>query len=176
MVKLFKTALECRYVNAPLTRAKAERQHHTYLAKAKDLQHDAIMMMTQCLSAESDLLSQLVTENGVLVRKIGPQYELSTRLGAAAEACKEYAREIYRALPSLPKRDRDVRARLVALMISHKSQALFGSPLYGVTAKIASVVLGRQIDPGTVRFWRTSHPVVKAHKLDSVVKPQKFVP
>jgi hypothetical protein len=52
MVELFKLALECRHVVAPLTRAEAERQHRTFLAKADDLQADGETILRQRLSSD----------------------------------------------------------------------------------------------------------------------------
>jgi hypothetical protein len=97
--------------------------------------------------------------------KYHPNYEPAAKLFAAAETLKDYAHALHWAQPSLSVRDRDARARLVALMMSHKFQALFGQPMCGQTATIVSVVLGRQIDPRTVRFWCTPRPAVKPQKI-----------
>jgi hypothetical protein len=189
MLEIFKTAFECRYLDALPTRAEAERQRRHYLAKAKELEWDAMTMMTQRLSAESGLLSQpatiedsnlpsqpatieasdddLLNELAALLAKEVEVVEdeggaLGGKLLAAAEAYKKYARAIYRAQPSLPQRECDIHARLVALRISARFRELFGSPMYGLTAIIASIVLNRRVDPRTVRHWAefggTSYP------------------
>ena len=43
--------------------------------------------------------------------------------------------------------------RWVALTIGNTFRTLFGSPMYGLTATITSVVLGREIELRTVRQW-----------------------
>jgi hypothetical protein len=164
MVELIELARKCCYVAAPLTRAKAERLHRTYLAQAEALQATGIAILIQRPSAESDLLSEPVTI-AALRAKYHPNFEPAAKLFAAVETLKDYAHALHRGQPSLPVRDRNARARLVALMMSHKFQALFGQPMYSQTATIVSVVLDRQIDPRTVRFWCTSYPAVKPQKI-----------
>jgi hypothetical protein len=91
--------------------------------------------------------------------------ELATKLMAAADAYKDYARALHRARHSLPVRNRDARARMVVQTISRRFQVLFDQPMYGQTAIIASVILRRQIDLRTVRFWCTPYPAVKPQKI-----------
>jgi hypothetical protein len=137
----------------PPTRTEADRQRRQYLAKADELEWDAITML-----ADSDLFGGGLTET----IKRGASAET---LEAAAKAYRQYARAISQARPSLPEREGDARARAVAQTMSHKFRELFGLPMYGLTAKIASVVLNRQITPRTVRYW-----------VGSAVKPQKIAP
>ena len=51
------------------------------------------------------------------------------------------------------ERKHDGRARWVALTIGNTFRTLFGKPMYGLTATITSVVLGREIKLRTVRQW-----------------------
>ena len=86
------------------------------------------------------------------------------KLEDAAQAYEDYASEIYAtSLPMALERRHDGRARWVALTIGNKFRTLFGSPMYGLTATITSVVLGREIEPRTVRQWLT-YPAVKCPK------------
>src|SRR5262249_15979493 len=49
------------------------------------------------------------------------------------------------------EREHDGTARQLALTISDKFRELFGKPMYGLTATITSVVLGREIESRTAR-------------------------
>jgi hypothetical protein len=137
MLEIFKTALECRdhLRDIPPTRVEAKQMHHRYLAKANELKSDAITVVIQHL-------------DGLTYEK---RWKLWATLEAAAEACEQYANAIRRAQRALPERERDARARAVVRTISDKFRALFGSPMYGLTAIITSVVLNRRIDPRRVR-------------------------
>lgn len=81
--------------------------------------------------------------------------ERRRRLLAAAETYDEIATETYAADTSTAlDRDRGNRgARWFARAVSSRCQELFGSPLYGLTAIMSSVVLGRDIEPPVVRQW-----------------------
>jgi hypothetical protein len=148
MLELFKTVLECRdYLcrATTTTRGKAEQQRRRYLARANELERDARTMLTQRLSAKRSLPgSELADEK---------RRELWQRLEDASEAYKEYAGAIRRAQFFMPEREHDGRARWIALTIGDKFRALFGSPMYGLTATLTSVVLGRRIEPRTARHW-----------------------
>ena len=62
------------------------------------------------------------------------------------------------------ERRHDGRARWVALTIADTFRILFGKPMYGLTATIASVILDREIEPRTVQQW-VKYPAVKASKI-----------
>jgi hypothetical protein len=47
----------------------------------------------------------------------------------------------------------DAQARCFAILFAGQCRRLFGTPLYGVTAAIASVALGRTLTTRTVREW-----------------------
>jgi hypothetical protein len=153
MVELFDTALECqRSREATTTRGKAERQRSRYLSKAEELWRDAMTMSRQTLPFAGILTNQR-------------RYELSRRLEDAADAYKEYAQALHTAKFFMPERGHDGRGHHVALTIGNKFCALFGSPMYGLTATITSIVLGREIDPRTVRQWCAPHPAAKTQKI-----------
>jgi hypothetical protein len=140
VLEVFKTALECRYLQVTsTTRAEAERQRRQYLAKANELERDAI-----------------ATLHHITANKI--ECELWTTFQAAAEACRKYAKALRRVESSLPERECDTRARAVVWTISNKFRELFASPMYGLTATITSVVLDRQINPRTVEHWCSAPP------------------
>jgi hypothetical protein len=162
MVEVFKTAFACQVETAfacqeeraaITTRGKAEQQRRRYLARAEELGRDAFTMLTQPL---------LFCGKNIL--HDNRRMELGRKLNAAADAYKEYARGITSAQPSMPERGHDGRAHWVALTIGSKFRDLFGKPMYGLTATIASVVLGREIDRRTVRQW-CAHPAVKPQKI-----------
>jgi hypothetical protein len=160
MLELFNAALRCQHYlcwATPTTRGKAEQQRGGYLARANELERDAGTMLTQHLSAERSLLGSELTDK--------KRCELWQRLKDAAEAYKEYASAIRWAQFFMPEREHDGRARLVTLTIGDKFCALFGSPMYGLTATITSVVLGRRIKPRTARHWCAPHPAVKRQKI-----------
>jgi hypothetical protein len=155
MVELFDTALACRkWPWTTTTRGEVERQCRRFLAKAEELENDTISMMTHPLPCR-----------GMDFWTLEPRGELGQKLMRAADACKEYARILDSTKCFTLKREHDSSGRQLALTISDKFRALFGSPMYGLTATIASVVLGREIDPRTVRRWCASHPAVKDPKI-----------
>ena len=111
------------------------------------------------------LLDEPAIDSGNESAALRVKNELATKLIAAADACKDYALALHRARHSLPVRNRDARARMVVQTISRRFQVLFDQPMYGQTAIIASVILRRQIDLRTVRFWCTPYPAVKPQKI-----------
>jgi hypothetical protein len=137
MLELFNAALECRSRYDETTRhTQAEQERKQLLAKADVLKYDALLMP---------------------VRSGGKGWERYSTLKAAAQAYRDHASEIYAAsLATALERKHDGRGRWVALTISDKFRELFDSPMYGLTAAITSVVLDRDIDYGTVRYW--CHP------------------
>ena len=153
MVELLDTALECQGSDEAITtQGMAERQCDRYLAKAEELRNDALTMLKQ---------PPLFCGKNILTDR--RRYEFWRKLEDAADAYREYARSVNTARFSMPEREHDGRAHWVALTIGDKLRALFGSPMYRLTATIASVVLGREIDPRTVRQW--CHPAVKKQKI-----------
>jgi Arm domain-containing DNA-binding protein len=135
MVELFDVALACqqRPRTTTMTRRQAEQQRDYYLTKAQELQLDATTMLT-------DPASQ--------------RHKRHRRLLEAVQAYEDYAHETYAAaIRTSLDRQRDGRARWVALTISNKFRVLFGSPMYRLTAAITSVVLGRNVSRPRIRQW-----------------------
>jgi hypothetical protein len=127
LVDLFNTALTCR-VRCVVTRTRSEleQERDRSLAKATELKQDAARM----------------------------NWEHFKTLLAAAQAYEDSAREIYTSnIAMAGERQRDGRARWVALTIAEKFCARFGLPMYKLTAIITSVVLDRDINPSAVRYW-----------------------
>jgi hypothetical protein len=135
MLEVFNVALACRAQSKTTTtqrQAELERDH--YLARADELRDDSFTLLTESPR--------------------GMSLERYQKLQDAAQAYEDHANEIYAAnmLVALERRH-DGRARWVALTIGNKFRALFGQPMYGQTATVASVVLGREIDSRTVQHW-----------------------
>jgi hypothetical protein len=145
MVELFELALACRKRHwIATTRGEVERQRRRYLAKAEELRDDAVTMITQSLPGTDFSIFE--------------QCELAQRLMQAAAAYEEHACAFEAAKCFVLEREHDSRARQVALVISAQFRALFGSPMYGLTAKITSVVLGRQINSRQTEQWCAKPP------------------
>jgi hypothetical protein len=154
MIELFDLALACRKQHwIATTRGEVERQRRCYLAKAEELLGDAITMMTQPLPCRGmDFLT---------LEQFKQRGELGQRLMHAAAAYEEYARALDATKCFILEREHDSRARQLALVISDQFRTLFGSPMYGLTATITSVVLGRQINSRQTEQWCASHSPVK---------------
>lgn len=150
MLDLFHTALGCQQQRdkTTATRGEIEQQRNYYFAKANELRNEARMMLAH---DSGDWLS-------------GTKRSLA--LNAAAQAYEDHANAIYAASSEMAfDRKRDSRARWVALTIANKFRELFNKPMYHLTATIASLILGREIDHRTVRYW-----------CDCAVKPPKIAP
>ena len=143
MLELFNVAFRCQQKRhgETTTWGAIEQRRDSYLAKAKELRADGKMM------ASSDWPSGM---------------KRSLALMDAAQALEDHAREVYAANFAMAfDRKRDSRARWVALTIGNTFLTQFGSPMYGLTTTITSVVLGREIKLRTVRQWLEvggSHP------------------
>jgi hypothetical protein len=146
MLELFDEALACQLHHlATTTRRQAEQQRDHYLEKAHELKRDALTMVAnpECDAAKRD--------------------ERWRRLQEAAETYTDYAHEISTAaMRTALDRKHDGRARWVALSIANKSHELFGRGMYGLTAIIVSVVLGRTVTLRRVRQW--CHPADSGQK------------
>jgi hypothetical protein len=146
MLALFNLAFTCREQRgATTTQRQVEQQRDYYLGKAAALLDDATAMQR---SWRDEWL------------------ERHEKLAAAAQAYQAYAAEVYAiSSPMALERKHDGRARWVVLSISSAFHTLFGHRMYGSTATIASVILGREIDTRTVRFW--CHPAVRPPTISS---------
>ena len=131
MLALFNVAFECQQNRHGETkkRDEIEQQRNHYLAKAKELRDDARMIsdlsfdMKRCLALET-----------------------------AAQAYEDHANEGYATGSATAlERQHDGRPRWVILTLIDAVRAQFGSPMYGLTATIASVILGREITPRRVQ-------------------------
>ena len=150
MLQLFNVAFRCQHQRdkTATTRGEIEQQRDHYLAKANELRDDARMMLDHGSGGLSfDMKRYLALE-------------------AAAQAYEAHAGEIYAGSSEMVfDRKRHSRARWVALTIANKFRELFNKPMYRLTATIASLILGREIDHRTVRYW-----------CDRAVKPPKIAP
>ena len=150
------------YPGSITTRSKAEQKRHRFLAKAEELRTDAERWLREVPPT---------TPFGVFMDL--PDAWCYRRLVDASQAYEEIAAKTYAADMWLAcdraRADGDVQ--WVALAVADKFRALFGSPMYGLTATIASVVLGREIDSHTVRHWCAAQPPAPP-----AVKPQKIAP
>jgi hypothetical protein len=143
LIELFKTTLACQHERgATMTRDAIEQERDRSLAKAEELRNDAFTML-----GGSDGMERF------------------RALRAAAQALEDSARESYaNSVATSLERKHDGPARWVALTISDKLRELFDSSMYGVTAIIASVILGRKIKPRSVQQW-VGYPAVKPPKI-----------
>lgn len=144
LIQLFDTAFTCQQRRgATTTQRQVDQQRDGYLAKANALRDDGI-----------EILLRSPLDQG------SERYQ---HLQATAQAYEDLAGEIYAAsMPMALERKHDGQARWVALTIGNAFRALFGSPMYSSTAAIASVVLGRDIEPRTVRHWLLAGPKTMA--------------
>jgi hypothetical protein len=157
MLQLFNVAYRCRELDGEttMTRGQAEQQRNRFLAKAEELKTDALMMRMQ------PRLSDELADEAAAHAGYASNEERYQKLHAAAQAYEDYASEI--SFAGALARAHDGRARWVALTIADAFRELFGQPMYGLTATITSVILGREIEPRTVRWW-CAYPAVKASK------------
>jgi len=158
MVQLFHyVVMAAKWPGTITTRSKAERKRRRFLAKAEELRTDA---------ERWQLDAPPTTPFGLWSDDDGPD-ECVRRLIDASQAYEEIAAKAYAADMWLA-RDRgraDGDVQWFALAVADKFRALFGSPMYGLTATITSVALGREIDPHTVRHWCAHPPAVKPQKI-----------
>src|SRR5262249_4244330 len=129
VVELFDTVLACKLLHlATTTRRQVEQQYDHYLEKADELERDTLTMVgnPEYSTAKRD--------------------ECWRRLREAAETYRDYAHETHTAAARTAlRRKHDGRTRWVALAIANKLHELFGLPMYGTTATITSVMLGRTV-------------------------------
>lgn len=152
MVELFLAAWLC-VLRPQITRTRrpAEQRHREVTKRADELRVEGFV-----------LLSRAVKRDGADAKNI----ERYDRIVAAADALKEYADETL-TIELRTARDRghgEGKARWFALAVTKKCRALFGAPLYGVSATITSVALNRSVKPRTVRQWYARHPADKTPK------------
>ena len=126
LLELFDTALACRKLpGATTTRRQAELGRDRWLAKAGELRDDAASSWRRparwCLERYRKLRMQPGPTKTTPARSTRPALEMAL------------------------ERKHDGQARWVALTIGNKFRVLFGKSMYGLTATIISVVLGREI-------------------------------
>jgi hypothetical protein len=157
MLRLFNVAYTCRGLHGKttMTRSQIEQQHNRFLAKAEELKTDALMMRMQ------PRLSDELVDEARAYEGYASNEERYQKLLAAAQAYEDYASEL--SFAGALERRHDGRGRWVALTIADTVRTLFGQPMYGLTATITSVVLGREIKRRTVQHWCT----VKSPKISS---------
>jgi hypothetical protein len=139
-----------------VTCQKAEQRHKELLDKAKQLRVDANGLFLQSIYRSP--LSSSTLSYCDLVQRLRD-------LDHAAQILESYAAEnLVFEMKTALKRDRgDGDIRWTALGLAETCRILFDSPLYGVTATIMSVALGRDINTRTVRQW-CAHPADKPPK------------
>ena len=157
MLRLFNVAYTCQGLHGEMTmtRGQAEQRRNCFLAKAEELKTDALMMRMQ-LRLSDELVDEAAAYAGYASNE-----ERYQKLLAAAQAYEDYVSEI--SFAGALERRHDSRGRWVALTIADTFRTLFSKPMYGLTATIASVILGREVEPRAVRQW-VAHPAVKASK------------
>jgi hypothetical protein len=141
-----------------LTRQQAEDDRRRYLAMARQLRTDASRLQLWIdpqITSDDDRRRRLVAASAARV------YELvAARIAKKLESSGPTSPY----LPIIRKRShRDSGDQWLALAITRECRWLFGSPLYGVTAIIMSVILDRKIAPRAVRQW-CAHPAAKPPK------------
>ena len=135
MAELFSTAVMC--MNTPQTtmgRRQAKQRYQESIGKANEWLGEAWM-----------LFAEAVGRDGYSAK----HRERLARIAGAADALREIAVEKFAIeMRTALNRDRgEGRGRWFALAIAEKCRALFRTPLYGVTATIASVALKLQHRP-----------------------------
>jgi hypothetical protein len=138
-----------------LTRQQAEDDRRCYLAMAWQLRTENASRLQMWLGPP-------------LRRRDMDRYRV---LASAARTYEEAAARIANKLqgkplrfPIIRKRDHgDSADQWLALCITSYCRGYFGSPLYGVTAIVMSVILDREIAPRAVRQW-CAHPADKPPK------------
>jgi hypothetical protein len=164
LTKLLNAVL--RYVAQPgvtSTRRKVEQRRSHNLKMAKQLRIDANALRVD----KSDARWRYVLRPDESGKR-------RCRLIAAAETYEECAKNDEEDLqiegcyfwhgPLILDRDRgDPADRWLACAISSTCRTLFSSPMYGITATIMSVALGRTITPRAVRQW-CAHSADKTSK------------
>jgi hypothetical protein len=175
ITELLKTAYDARqFQKAVKTRREAEEQRAYFLAKQEELQVDAKAWHQArpdkadpdgvCRNQNFDHRWKRVTgliegADGRVWFSVEPDKaepdwrnqnldHCSKRLMDASN--KTYAAEMRFAVER-PRGDR--YARWLAVIIANRARALFGSPLYGVTAALVSMAKGITIDWSDVRNW-----------------------
>jgi hypothetical protein len=162
MLRVFNVAVRCHGLRdrATMTRSQAERQYNHFLAKANELRADALMMLMPSRFRDE------LTDEAEAYYGYASDEERHQKLLAAAQAYEDYANEIHAAnLATSRKRKHDGHARWVVLTIADTFRVLFDKPMYGLTAVITSIILGREITSRAVRQWCDPHPADKPSKI-----------
>jgi hypothetical protein len=144
LIEVFDTALACMQEDNTTVTRKQARQGRDWLL---------------------DVAVQLEFE-------VMPSSPWADRLTAAASICQDYAKERYAAdIATATVRQRDGQARWIAMTISNVFQRRYGKSMYTQTARITSVILGREILVNTVAKWCKAHPVNKKPKIGRKLQP-----
>jgi hypothetical protein len=147
ITQLFETAYHATYSpKAVTTRREAEAQRDSFRMKAEMLRADARAWLEPGLDKADD---------GVLRDPIHD--DCYGRLMEASVAYEEMADETYATdIRFAVERHRaDKYVRWSAVTIANRARALFGSPLYKITATLVSTAFGLTIEPRAVRHWCT---------------------
>jgi hypothetical protein len=160
MAKLLTAAVQfASRPGATSTRRKIERIRKHHLEMARQLRADALRVDEP--DERCRLIAAAETYEELAKSVEGPQH------GGAHEAGPARRGKYYWPWPMIFDRDRgDPADRWLACAISYTCRALFRSQLYGLTAIIMSVILGREITPRAVRQW-CAHPADKTKKISA---------
>jgi hypothetical protein len=138
-----------------LTRQQAEDDRRRYLAMARQLRTENASQLQMWLGPP------------LKRRDIDRHRVLASAARTYEEAAARIANKLQGKSPKFPiirKRDHgDSADQYLALRITGYCRGYFGSPLYGVTAIVMSVILDREITPRAVRQW-CAHPADKPPK------------
>jgi hypothetical protein len=139
-----------------MTRQQAESDRRRYLAMAQQLRTDASHLQ---LWIGPPIRPNEDRDRHRLFASAARAYEQ-----AAAHIVNKLESKSSSSFPIIRKRRRgDAADQWLALNITGQCRWHFGSPLYGVTAIVMSVILDRDIDARTVRQWY-AHPADKPPK------------
>ena len=146
MMELFRRVWLSKLLpNVVVTRRAAEQNHRELMKKAKDLTDTAATLLARGLERGG----KAATHSGRFLRPMD-----------AVRVLEEYAGETrdFEMRTAVDRGRGEERARWFVLTIADAAKTLFGSPLYGLTATIASIAMEREIEPQTVRQWCATPP------------------
>jgi hypothetical protein len=165
MAKLLTAALQfVARPGATSTRRKAEQRHSHYLEMARQLRADADALRVP----KSDKRWRRLTDAAKTYEEGAKNVEGNLQIRGYYlpwSMVLDHDRGGYcLPWPMILDRDRgDPTDRWLACAISYTCQALFRLPMYGLTAIIMTVALGREVTARAVRQW-CAHPADKTSK------------
>jgi hypothetical protein len=160
--------------HVPSIESDDDAAHHSgamaalfYYAMSLALSGPKVVTVRELENIRGKLLdeSEMLKRAAELLRVRGPgRVATNSAAGAAdgAQARKAESDQLAKAKTRLiVKRDTgDPQARCFAILFARRCEELFGTEMHGVTARVASVALGRTITQRAVRGW-CEHPADK---------------